>query len=149
MEKTTVLSLLLTGSIILNVILWFLRDPMSAECYATSGFEAPTTISATQAQEYLEAYRQTLEPPQVITGGIITRSAFDEMMCREKCNAISYSFALDASRGTGPGDAGIFMIASGVNVTYDEAARRITSVNNIGSSYYITRHWCPPSCMPF
>jgi hypothetical protein len=147
MRPATVLSILLTGSVILNVILWWKDDPESETCFATSGFKTPTAISSDDASRYYNEYVTSLIPPDTITGGVITRSALDEMLCLKDCNAIAYSLARDASGTVGGDNKGAFVILQGVNVEYDAESKLIKKVTGVGSSYYVTSHWCPPTCL--
>jgi|SRR5688572_9295331 len=146
MKTSTTLALFLAGSVILNAYLYF-KDPGTMCCPPIPGFETPRTISNSEARGFINEYKDRLKEPEIINGGVITRKAFDDMLCIEGCNAITYSFAWDKTGETGPGERGVFLIVSGAKVTM-EADGTIASVDNIGSAYYITKHWCPPSCMP-
>ncbi len=143
------LAICLTGSIILNVFLWWYSDPKSADCFVTSGYMIPAKIDKGLVTRYVDNYRVSMTSPDSTLGGIITRSAFDEMMCLKNCNAIAFVLAKDSSGTDGPGALGTFVIFQGVEVDYDEATRTIRSVNEIGSAYYLTHNWCPPSCMAY
>jgi len=149
MKTTTTLSLLLTLSVVLNIIFWWKDRPTETECYVTPGYQAPRILTTEEASAYAAEYRESLVDPEIITGGVITRSAFDAMMCLKDCNAIAYSFALDSKGTNGPGDKGVFVILSGAKVVYDDEKKEITSVDKIGSPLYYTRNWCPPSCLPW
>ena len=144
-----VLAVVLTGSVILNVYLWWYDDPTLAECFATPGYMIPETIDQARAKELIDIYKENLVDPDSTTGAIITRSAFDEMMCLKDCNAIAFMFAMDPDGAVGPGGKGTFVIFKGVKVDYDAHGNSIRSVDDIGSAYYLTHNWCPPSCMSY
>lgn len=139
----------LTVSVILNIIFWYKKSPETTDCFATSGYEAPLKINKEDAIRFTDEYKESLVSPDTTLGCIITRSAFDEMMCLENCNAISIMFAKDASGSTGPGGNGTFIICAGAQVEFDPETKTIREVSNIGSEYYLTHNWCPPSCLPF
>jgi hypothetical protein len=139
----------LTLSVILNIIFWYKLTPGKTDCFATSGYEEPLKINKDEAIRYTDEYKGSLVSPDTTLGCIITRSAFDEMMCLENCNAISIMFAKDASGSTGPGGNGTFVIFAGAQVEVDPETRAIREVRNIGSDYYLPHNWCPPSCLPF
>jgi len=140
----TLLGILLAGSVILNIWFWYSDDLGSTDCYVTPGFQEPETITEESARGDAEIYKSTLSDGDSITGGIITRSAFDELLCTEKCNGISYTLA--RTRDSDGKLSGVFVIYNGVNVEYDESSRKIITVTGLGTQYYTTRHWCPPTC---
>jgi hypothetical protein len=153
MEAKTGLAILLIGSVGLNIYLWATCDsgstpPPGTECHITPGFELPVEISGDQALRYSDEYKEALRDEDKTLGGIITRSAFDAILCTEKCNAISYTFCRDGSGETGPEGNGVFVVYKGVNVTLDEESGRIT-IEDIGTKNYIGGYWCPPSCSPY
>lgn len=151
MKTSTVLGILLVCSMTLNYWLWREYDERGelAECFATRGFEPQGYIDDAQAREFMAAYKDSLTAPDTTLGGIITRSAFDEILCTADCNAISYTFATDVSGRTGPGGNGVFVIFSGLNVKYDEETKKIIDYKDLGIKKYITQHWCPPTCNPY
>jgi hypothetical protein len=138
MKTTTVLGILLIGSLTLNYFLYreTQKDddivPVDMTCSATNGFETQVSISNDEARGFISEYKSTLTDPDSILGGIITRSALDSIMCTPDCNAISYSFARDSIGKTGPSGNGVFVIFSGLNVTYDEQSQTIREYKDLG-----------------
>src|SRR4030095_7828870 len=110
MKTTTLLSILLTISVLLNILFWYKSAPELTECHVTGGFEPPTTLNEERARGTANEYKISLRLPDSVTAGIITRAALDEMMCIEGCNGIGYTFAKD-SLGEISGDkSGSFVI---------------------------------------
>lgn len=134
------LAVILAGSVILNVIFWYNSDTQNTDCFVTAGFEPPEPVEKELARQYLENYQSTMREGDNL-GGIITRSAFDELMCVEKCNAISYTFGrMPDKEGK---LSGLFVIYNGVYVEEDAAGIK---VNDLNMPFFMSRHWCPPTC---
>ncbi|HMT29342.1 MAG TPA: hypothetical protein PKD91_08695 [Bacteroidia bacterium] len=147
MKTTTILGAFLIISVAINIYLWQDKTGNVTTCVSTPGFERPTTISKDEADGFMNQFRLTLNDTDTITGGLITRSSLDEIMCTKDCNAIVYSFGRDSLGRTGPGGNGAFTILSGVKVDYDASTHTITRVSDLGIKKYIPRNYCPPTCM--
>ena len=142
MKKIAIgLAVLLAGSVILNVMFWYNDDMQNQDCYVTSGFEEPVPLDQSVAQEYATLYKNTV-PDGDNLGGIITRSAFDQLLCVEKCNAVNYTFGM--MKEPDGRNSKIFVMFNGVNVETENGV--ITKVNSLGTPFFMTRHWCPPTC---
>lgn len=147
MKTSTILGALLIVSVAVNVYLWRDKSDQITTCYSTPGFEKPTTISKDESISFVEQYRSSLTEPDIITGGLITRSSLDEIMCTKDCNAIVYSFGRDSLGNTGPAGNGVFTILSGVKVDYNAETNTIEKVTDLGIHKYVPKNWCPPTCM--
>jgi len=146
MKTSTLLSLLLTVSVVTNIWFWYNKKTGMTDCYVTAGFEAPVRVNPDRASGYAREYSTSLPPADKTLGGVITRSAFDELMCKENCNAIGYTFARDSSGDMGGDKTGVFVILTGLSVAVDPETQEIKEVKSLGEPYFITRHWCPPTC---
>lgn len=147
MKICYIIGVLLAGSIILNIYLYSNGDFAVTECVTTEAFSPPVTITTEAAKSYFEQYRDALISPDSITGGVITRAAFDEMLCVDKCNGITYTLARDASGTTGLPEKAVFIILQPAFIEYDTDNRKILSVTPVNDSKYIAGNWCPPSCL--
>ncbi len=148
MKTSNIIGILLLGSLALNVYFYLDRGASEPECPAEPGFEVPVELTEDEAIMYTDNFKNILESNDTIEGGIVTRSAFEEMMCNPGCNAISYSFAIDPSGEVGPPDGGIFVVFAGVKATENPETGALI-IDKTGSKYYYTRRWCPPSCLKF
>ena len=117
------------------------------ECFETTGFEEARTLQPASAKNYADEYRNSLNLPDSITGGIITRAAFDSLLCDSAVNAIAYVLAKDNSGSVGPGGNGVFMFFTGVNVVLSSSSDSIEAVKNLKLPIYAPQHWCPPTCI--
>ena len=117
------------------------------ECHVTPGFNTPTVISDEAVARFAEEYAASLGTDEKTIGGIIIRSAFDAIMCTEKCNGVGYVLCRDNSGSTGPVDKGAFMVLRGVNVTFDAETNEIRDVRKLDTPNFIAGYWCPPSFM--
>ena len=145
MDTTKViLGVIAAGSIILNILFWYNPNLMNTNCYSTQGFQTPVKVGKVTAKRYADDYVNNPTTGPILTGGIITRSAFDEMMCIEGCNAISYT--LGRERDAAGNLTGIIVIFNGVNA--QNVGGRYVG-NDIGTGFYISRNWCPPNCYPW
>lgn len=122
--------------------------PEPVTCPTLPGFGDTHTLSRDEAEGMINQYRMSSDNPELVIGGIITRSAFDQLMCNKDCNAIAYAFAIDSLGEIGPENRGIFPIITGVNVEYDESNNTIKKVTELNLERYVPRNWCPPSCIP-
>lgn len=153
MKTSAFLSIALLGTIILCYYLYSELEKIKLEivtdtCRTTAGFEAPIDIPPSDTGFYANQYRGTLVDPDSITGGIISRAAFDSLLCDPDVNAISYTLAR-RGRGTfGPGGNGVFMFFTGVHVHYDASSSTIERVDRLDLPLYTLQHWCPPTCVP-
>ena len=152
METKTVLTILLVGSIGLNIYCYFNREGElvpNPDCVITEGFDTPKEISEEDAQRFSAEYKISLPDNDTTIGGIITRTALEEILCTSNCNAIAYSLARDESGSFGPAENGVFIVLTGVDVVLDPETRKITSVRRVDTNNYIGGYWCPPSCVPY
>ncbi len=123
-------------------------EEVSGTCIKTEPYNTAITIERDEARVYHTEFTGSLISPDKTTGGVISRAAFDEMFCIEKCNGLTYSFARDSSGKTGPRDNGIFIIFQGANIEYNLDGDSITAVNAIdGAKMYRSGNWCPLNCM--
>ena len=142
MKKLAIaLAVLLAGSVVLNVMFWYDSNLENTDCFVTAGFEEPERIEPGVAREYAEMYSSTV-PDGDNLGGIITRSAFDELLCVENCNAINYTFGRMKDKDGRLSK--IFVMFNGVNVVTENGT--ITEIKNLDTPFFMTRHWCPPTC---
>ena len=119
-------------------------------CITTPPFALATAISTEQAKAFYNQYKGTLPPPDVTTGGIISRDGFDKMLCTAGCNGIAYSLGRDLQGRVGPANNGVFVFFQAVNIDYDTPNNTIIRVNPIPGAYIYTAapgQWCPPNCM--
>lgn len=150
MRYSVVVTLLLIASASFNVYYWTgERDEApDSECHITDGFNTPVSIDDEAAAMFEAEYAGSIGAEEKTLGGIITRSAFDAMMCTESCNAIGYMLARDKSGATGPSDNGVFVVFTGLNVKYDPETNEIKEVTKLSTPNFIAGYWCPPSCTP-
>lgn len=147
MKTSTTLGLLLTASVILNAYLFFNKKPGGdPDCIKTEGYGEPHIVDVKVAQGYANEYKASMKEPDGITGGFITRDAFDEMLCIEGCNGIAYSLAIDSTGTNGPGGSGVFVIFAPASVK-PGTSTQAAEVRSLSSSYYLPRPWCPPNCI--
>ena len=153
MKTTPVLTMLLIVSLGFNAYQYSMymassSDEVPGTCVITAPFNTAITIEKDIARGYYTEFTGSLISPEITTGGVISRAAFDEMFCIEKCNGFTYSFARDSSGITGPRDKGIFIIFQGANIEYNLDGDSITAVNAIdGAKMYRSGNWCPLNCM--
>lgn len=150
MRYSTIVTLLLIASVSFNVYFWTgdREEAPDPECHITPGFHTPVEINDEAAARFAEEYAATLGTDEKTVGGIITRSAFDAMLCTEECNAVGYMLCRDNSGGTGPGDKGVFVVFRGLNVKFDPESNEIKEVRKLSTPNFIGGYWCPPSCTP-
>jgi hypothetical protein len=153
MKTTHVLTFLLVVSLAYNAYQYTMYKALSIDevpgvCIKTDPYNTAITIERDAAREFYTEFTTSLTSPDSITGGVISRAAFDEMFCMEKCNGLTYSFARDKSGKTGPGGNGIFIIFQGANIEYDYTGDSIKAVYAIdGAKMYRSGNWCPLNCM--
>lgn len=116
-------------------------------CFKDFGFGEARTISEDQAKSFSIEYKRTLTDPDSITGGLITRAAFDSLLCDSAVNGIAYFLARDTTGTIGPGGNGVFLFLTGVNVTVEGSTGAVESVKTLDLPLYIPQHWCPPTCL--
>jgi len=145
MKTSTTLGLLLTGSLILNAYFAFINKP-TANCPSYPGFSPIDTIPASLARTFAEEYKDGLVKPDDIAGGYITRTAFEDMLSLKDCNGIYYSLARDSAGKTGPGNNGVFLVLTPVNLKLNSNGEA-GEVRELNTFYYKPRPWCPPNCI--
>lgn len=121
-------------------------DLVGTVCFSTAGFEEARIIPPSDAKSFAAEYKNTLSAPDSITGGIISRAAFDSLLCDSAVNAIAYVLAKDSTGTTGPGGNGVFLFLTGVNVTVNPTSGTIENVKPLKLPFYTPQHWCPPTC---
>ncbi|MDQ3051417.1 MAG: hypothetical protein M3Q95_11070 [Bacteroidota bacterium] len=144
MTKTTLFNLLLACSLIGNAVLIYAVT--QSICVKTDPFPEALTISTDEAQRYYEEFKATLTSPDTTTGGVISTAAFEEMLCMDQCNGITYSFVRSNNNPDAPDNSGIFLVFEGVNITFDAEDKMVVKPIP-GSLTYRSGNWCPPSCM--
>jgi len=146
MKTVPILTSCLIISVAYNVYQFInTKPPEPITCPTLPGFGETRLLSKDEAEMFINQYRMSLKDPDDIIGGVITRTAFDEILCTKSCNSIAYSFARDSSGETGPANNGVFAIFSGVNVIDENGTIRVT---DLSTELYVPRNWCPPSCIP-
>lgn len=150
MRYSTIVTLLLIGSVSFNIYYWTgeREDAPDPECHITGPFADPKSISDDEAARFSEEYMGSLGTDEKTIGGIISRAAFDAMLCTEECNAVGYMLSRDKEGSTGPSDNGVFVVFRGLNVKYDPETKEITEVRKLHTPNFIGGYWCPPSCTP-
>ncbi len=145
MKTLPILTTCLIVSVAYNVYQFTkVTPPQPITCPSQPGFGDMHEISKDDAQPFLDQYRESLQAPDDILGGIITRKVFEEFLCKKECNAIAYSFGRDSDGKTGPPNRGVFPILSAVNVTTDAEGKIV--VRDLDMKWYVPRNWCPPVC---
>ncbi len=150
MRYSTIATLLLIASVTFNIYLWTgdREEAPDPECHVTPGFNTPVEIDDEVAARFAEEFAGSLGPDEKTVGGIISRSAFDAMLCAKECNAIGYVLSRDKSGTTGPGDNGVFVVFRGLHVKYDTDSNEIIEIRKLNTPNFIGGYWCPPSCTP-
>jgi len=112
----------------------------------TSGFEPATTITDAEAYEFANNYKTVFgKGEEIASGGVITREALDAILDKRNCNAVSYKLCIDPSGRFAPANT-VFLVLSGAKVSVNNTG---TIVEDVGSSKYTSKQWCPPACMKF
>jgi hypothetical protein len=145
MKPIYVVCILLVLSASANIYYMVTDDKDLENCISTGGYEEPTTITRDQAKLYADRYRETVDP-EAVRGGVISRSAFDSMLCMKDCNAIAYTISLDETGQVGPAK-GLFLTFTAIKYTQQYGSDPI--MEPVNSPFYVTRNWCPPSCIPW
>ncbi len=146
MKKNSLLYALLFCSLAAHVFQFYACQEEEDRCVKTETNAPAFSITKEEARNYHQQFMATLERPDTIEGGIISRAALDELLCMEKCNGISYSFARDKSGEAGPENNGIFLLIEGVNISINEDGE--LNVRHLaGTKTFRSGNWCPPSCM--
>jgi hypothetical protein len=116
-------------------------------CPTLPGYGEVRRISKDEANGFINQYRMSSDNPELVLGGIITRTAFDDLLCTKSCNAIAYSFAIDSLGQVGPENRGTFPIFTAVNVEYDDSNNTIKRVNDLNIERSVPHNWCPTACI--
>jgi len=130
----------ITGSAILILIITLFTITKVA---AQNTFTQTTVMTDPEAYKYANEFKA--RNPNVVSGGVITRQALDQILSNSNNNAITYRLCMDTTGTIAPANA-IFIVLSGATAT--ERNGQVTIVET-GTQKYAPKNWCPPNCMKF
>jgi hypothetical protein len=150
MKSNAILGILLIGSLTLNVFYYFEskeeHDGSGVDkCVSTPGYEVASTLSNEELRSLTDQYKSSLPTGKETWGGIVTRTAIDEIFCPDSVNALVFYLAKDSTCRFGPADTGTFVIFTGGFAESDGTGNY--RVIDKGIKNYYPRQWCPPSCL--